>query len=73
MAFEIRVPRGMAFGWLRPAGVRMLGAAANGGDGLNGGDGDDRVPAPPLAPRDQDVELAVRERLYGTRPNPRRA
>ena len=60
MAFEIRVPSGIAFGRLRPTGVRVLKAAP---DGANGRDRMGRAPSSP--PRDEDVELAVREHLYG--------
>jgi hypothetical protein len=68
MAFEIRVPWGIAFGRLRPTGPRVLSAAPNGAD-----EHDRLQRTPPLPPGDEDVELAVREHLYGTRPNPRRA
>jgi hypothetical protein len=68
MAFEIRVPRGIAIGRLRPTGFRMLKAAP---DGANAHDRVERTPPP--RPRDEDVELAVREHLYGSRPSGRRA
>jgi hypothetical protein len=60
MAFEIRVPMGAAFGRLRPTAVRMFRAAPGSTDGH------DRVePTAPPGPREEDVELAVREYLYG--------
>ncbi len=62
MAFEIRVPRGMALARLRPAAARVLRPAPS---GLHVRLGTDRrhlaaVPA-------EDVEREVRERLYGRR------
>jgi hypothetical protein len=67
MAFEIRVPMAMVFGRLRPTAVRVFRAAPEEADGH------DRAPRTSQpAPRDEDVELAVREHLYGTRPNGQR-
>jgi hypothetical protein len=66
MGFEIRVPRAMMPGRLWPAGARLLRDPERTA-GERGGT-DRRHPPPP---RDEDVELAVRERLYGTRTHAR--
>jgi hypothetical protein len=66
MAFEIRVPKSMALGRLRPSAVRVFWAAP-GRLGVRSAP-ERRRPAPVLA---EDVELEVRERLYGARPGAR--
>jgi hypothetical protein len=60
MAFEIRVPRPMTLGRLRPTAVRVFRAAPI----RRGLRPEDRVPARMPG---EDVELEVRERLYGIR------
>jgi hypothetical protein len=65
MAFEIRVPRSVSFDRLRPPLRALRSAPAR----LHvRGERDRRRPAPIPA---EDVELAVRERLYGSRPGAR--
>jgi hypothetical protein len=62
MAFEIRVPRAMALGRLRPSAVRVFRGAP--GRLVVRSSTERRRPAPIPA---EDVELEVRERLYGAR------
>jgi hypothetical protein len=66
MAFEIRVPRSMTLGRLRPSAVRVFRAAP----GRLGVRSAPERPQP-AAIRAEDVELEVRERLYGSRPGVR--
>ncbi len=66
MGFAIRVPRAVVPGRLWPAGVRLFRYPRS---PANERDEADRTHQPP--PGDEDVELAVRERLYGTHPRAR--
>jgi len=66
MAFEIRVPRSIVFGRLRPSAVRVFRAAPG---RLQVGSAPERRRSAPLPA--EDVELEVRERLYGARPGAR--
>ena len=66
MAFEIRVPRSMALGRLRPSAVRVFRAAPG---RLHVRSAPERGRPAPLPA--EDVELEVRERLYGARPGAR--
>jgi hypothetical protein len=65
-AFELRVPRAPALGRLGPSAYRVLRDAPG---RLNGRPHAAAPPPPP--PSVEDVELAVRERLYGGRPRVR--
>jgi hypothetical protein len=65
MGFEIRVPRAMTPGRLWPAGVRPFRNSSGATDRR------EAEPGNPPPPREEDVELAVRERLYGTRAHAR--
>jgi hypothetical protein len=62
MVFEIRVPRSMTLARLRPSAARAFRAAPR-RLGVRSAP-ERRRPAPILA---EDVELEVRERLYGAR------
>lgn len=66
MAFEIRVPRSVNLGRLGPSAIRALRSAPV---RLQVRPGEERRPAAPVP--DEDVELAVRERLYGARTSSR--
>jgi hypothetical protein len=66
MGFEIRVPRAVMPGRLWPAGARPFRDAQDTSSEREGADQTHQSP-----PREEDVELAVRERLYGTRPHAR--